>query len=139
MSYNRFVILIDDDPVLLYIVEQQFLKQLPGDQLLCFQEAEDAIEYLKDFSNPSPDFILLDINMPGMNGWDFLDVLNEEQLDLKRQLKVAILSSTVDPYDHSRADTYPSVVHFFTKPLNLDTLKVLLNNPAPASTDEAGS
>lgn len=128
MMLKRFVLLIDDDPVLIYIVEQQFKKQLPCDELLSFQSADEALDYLSNPLSTLPDLILLDINMPDKNGWDFLEIINDGSWDITRVPKVAILSSSVDPLDHTKSEKFSNVVSFLTKPLNLDTLKTILNN-----------
>lgn len=128
MMLKRFVLLIDDDPVLIYIVEQQFKKQLPCDELLSFQSADEALDYLRNPLSTLPDLILLDINMPDKNGWDFLEIINDGSWDITRVPKVAILSSSVDPLDHTKSEKFSNVVSFLTKPLNLDTLKTILNN-----------
>ena len=138
MSLKQIVLLIDDDPVMIFIVEQQFIKQFSEFELVAFQHAEKAIEYLKDYSKTMPDLILLDINMPGMNGWDFLNELNSGTVQLDRRPSVAILSSTVDPHDHIQAKTYANVISFLTKPLNLEIIKDLLNKKTPETENRDG-
>ncbi len=138
MSLKQTVLVIDDDPVMIFIIQQQFAKQLPEDSLICFQEAENAIEYLKDYSRAMPDLILLDINMPGMNGWDFLDELKSGRISEDRIPAVTILSSSVDPHDHIKAKTYSNVISFLTKPLQLETVKILLNKKTPETENRDG-
>ena len=64
------------------------------------------------------DLIVLDINMPIMDGWDFLDhFYKEEYTSFFKDTKVIVLSSTIDPADINKSKTYPMVIDFISKPI----------------------
>lgn len=110
--------LIDDDLINNVLNERVFRKFRPYVQIRSFTQAQDALMELKDDPTGRPDLILLDINMPGMNGWDFLDELCKENI----QLMVFMLSSSIDPKDFERAKRYEMVKDYIAKPLKEDHL-----------------
>jgi len=69
-----------------------------------------------------PDYILLDINMPIMNGWEFLDEYTRLNIDPSGKSKVFIISSSVFSNDINKARSYPLVKDFISKPLNVDKI-----------------
>lgn len=110
--------LIDDDMINNVLNERLFRKFRPNIKVRSFTQAEDVLYELKDNPHHRPDLILLDINMPGMNGWDFLDEIIKERINLK----VFMLSSSIDPKDFERAKGYSMVKDYIAKPLKEDHL-----------------
>ncbi|MEN2283062.1 response regulator [Algoriphagus sp. SE2] len=105
------IALIDDDPISTFVTEKLISKNVNEPcQFYKYQNAEDA---LKDIYNVKPNYLFLDLNMPDMSGWDFL-----ERLDItKNQSEIYILSSSVDERDIRKAKKYDFVKAFFSKPL----------------------
>jgi CheY-like chemotaxis protein len=81
------------------------------------QRAQDALAYLSSTPDHGVDLILLDINMPVMNGFDFLEAFEALAPEQRGQTVVALLSSSRDALDRERAARFPSVRGFLTKPL----------------------
>lgn len=84
-----------------------------------------AINFLKDHEHDRstlPDVILLDINMPVMNGWDFLDAYLQWSTINHLEIPIFIISSTVHNFDMMKADLYPIVKKIYTKPLSVENL-----------------
>ena len=75
-------------------------------------------EALLDLSNTNPDLIFLDLNMPEVNGWQFLEVLTEKQ----NQTQVVIVTSSTSIHDKEKAQKYARVIDFLTKPLTKNTI-----------------
>lgn len=111
------IIIIDDDYVNNFICESIIHRILPNCKLKSFISAKEALEYLSEFENNSH-FILLDINMPEMNGWQFLD----EMESISKAFTVFMLTSSVDPIDKEKADSYAMIKGFHSKPLSEDTV-----------------
>jgi CheY-like chemotaxis protein len=82
-----------------------------------YQKAQDALSYLSSTPDHGVDLILLDINMPVMNGFDFLEAFEALAPEHRGRTVVALLSSSRDALDRERAAHFPSVRGFLTKPL----------------------
>jgi CheY-like chemotaxis protein len=72
-----------------------------------------------------PDYIFLDLNMPVMDGWEFLDAYYSKIYKSKPEIKIVILSSSVDPADRLKAFQYPFVAEFVAKPMPENILALL--------------
>ncbi len=116
-------ILIDDDEVFLDlhadVVSESGLYSNP----LKFAWAKDALEYLLTDNIKHPNqvyFLLLDINMPKMDGWELLDALNLTPLASK--IMVAMVTSSINQQDKDRAKEYHQVVKYIEKPLKAELI-----------------
>lgn len=89
----------------------------------------EALDYLNQSSkaeHPSPDLILLDINMPGMNGWEFLDEYNKLSPTNQAEVVVVMLTSSMSPLDKEKAKEY-GVSNFRSKPLTIEMVEEIVN------------
>lgn len=124
-SENLIVTMIDDEEVGHFIF-QKLAKGIPGIETAVFQNAKTVIELIRE-NKFKTDLILLDINMPHMNGWDFLEAF--EPFNLKKP--VFIVSSSSATSDLEKSKRYKSVKGFFSKPIsrtNLQTMVDLLHS-----------
>jgi PAS domain S-box-containing protein len=116
--------LVDDDQVIAYITQRLINNADPSVRVNTFLSAKLALEKLK-YNTESPDILLLDINMPGINGWQFLDELRA----MHRFINVYMYSSSIDPEDINKARSYPMVRDFLAKPIDSVAIKSLLDIP----------
>ncbi len=131
------VLCVDDDTISLTI-SQLLLKRtgfaMEVDTAIDGSEALEYFEELfsrnEDTVTNAPELILLDINMPVMNGWEFLQEYTPRFLEKLPNTKIVILSSTIDPEDFALAKQYPVVIQFISKPLSIENLEELRANPA---------
>jgi len=113
------IMLIDDDPMT-NMIHRAIIKRLdPHIEVWTYLQAEEALEYLKAHSCGWPEIIFLDINMPVMNGWQFLEAYSE----LEGQAHLFMLTSSIDPKDMTRSQQYPVVKGFISKPLTIEILR----------------
>lgn len=124
MATYQSIILVDDDPVNNLINKRLISKMHIAEQVEEFLEAENALERINEFGKDSKILILLDINMPVMNGWDFLNFYMEKFHD--RKDKIVVLSSSIDFQDRQKALSYAIVQAFLEKPLTIEKMKSIL-------------
>lgn len=124
------IIVIDDDDVVLYLHELYLHEAFPGGHVVSFSCAEKAMDYLfsesvQTASNPL--IVLLDINMPKMNGWELMDQLSGQPIS--RRLNIYLVTSSIDPKDKIKARKYPLVVGFCEKPVDENFCRTLSFKP----------
>lgn len=118
------VLVIDDDATTNFVLGKLFEMSNTDFNPLFITRAEEALEHLHLNKNKFPSLIILDINMPGMDGWDFLDEYEDRNyhIDYKETI-IIMISSSIRDLDQKKALSYQSVVEFVTKPLKLDGIK----------------
>jgi CheY-like chemotaxis protein len=125
------VMLIDDDPVFVFLVTKMLETVGGAVKIETFADGQLAIQHIitiKDSPNALPDIIFLDLNMPVMDGWGFLESYTELEPDFKKNIALYILSSTVTPGDIERASGYPAVIDFLIKPLEKAKAQEIISN-----------
>ncbi len=122
-------ILIDDNPIDLFIAERIIKSIQPEAHIHKFTEASKALKHLKEEEETinSRVFILLDIYMPGMDGFDFLEQYDSQiSVSSKQHIHVIVLSSSTNQFDVARAKGNVNVYVMLQKPLTKDSLLPLL-------------
>ncbi len=127
-KYNC-ILLIDDSEIDNMVNAHILSKNNIAKNIIVHSSANDALNYLTkikdDTSITLPDVILLDINMPIMNGFGFLVEFEKFDESLINQIKVIMLTSSVDPNDIRRSKEYKSVQSFISKPLSTEHLNTI--------------
>ncbi len=120
------VLLVDDDEINNFISIKLIKKALLNTEIMACLNGKFAIDQLYEIQKKDPaklpDYILLDINMPIMNGWEFLDEYKRLNIDPQGKTKIYIISSSVFSNDINKARSYPLVKDFISKPLNVDKI-----------------
>lgn|SRR5690606_20920749 len=123
---NLKILIIDDDEINNFIATKLIDRITPVVTVFTRLNGKEGIEFLeeniKDKDN-LPDIILLDINMPIMNGWEFLDAFEKIKDRIGKNIKINMLSSSVYNDDITKAQTYSTVSKFISKPLTTDKIK----------------
>lgn len=124
------VLIIDDDPIHQRIVQIMIAKHHIYDDYISFTEAEKALEFLNqqaDHKELLPDVILLDLNMPVVDGWDFLEAFEKIAGNLKKEIRIFIVTSSVDEKDKQKSHDFTMVKGFISKPLSTEMIRDTLN------------
>ncbi|WP_133537280.1 response regulator [Tenacibaculum caenipelagi] len=134
MKKLHTILLIDDDPATNFLHKLLIEKENCTENIVCMQSAEDALAYLRlkiEGEYPHPEIIFLDINMPRMNGWDFLE--EYEKFDKEQQAKkiIIMLTTSLDPHDREKAESINQINEFQSKPLTSEKLRSILKSNFP--------
>lgn len=118
------VLLVEDDPITIMVCERIIKMTSFAEKVTSCLNGKIALDYLLSLREKGtlPEIIFLDINMPVMNGWDFLIELNKVKSDFEVFPDIYLLSSTVDPEDYIKAKNFSLVKHFISKPLSKEVL-----------------
>lgn len=124
------ILCVDDDPITLMLCRKVVAKAEFAKVTDSAQNGEDALRYLDQLimnkSTDYPKLILLDLNMPVMGGWEFLDNFSKGSYSkIFSDVKVIVLSSTIDPQDVEKSKSYDMVLDFMSKPITTDMLEKL--------------
>jgi CheY-like chemotaxis protein len=125
------LLLVDDDHIQHKIVELIIKRLDLSIQYESYLEAKDVLSYLiKNHKNFSalPDLILLDLDMPDISGWDFLDIFEIFKQYYAKKISIIILTSSIDPRDRERIADYESVKGFYSKPFTQEAMEDILNS-----------
>lgn len=117
-------LLIDDNPIDLLVNQHVVKKVIPEVEVVQKKSAVEALDYLRNSENKLPDFILLDIKMPLLDGFGFLEEFKKDLANRQTGVRIFILSSSIDPEDLRRAKEEELVVAFVQKPLRAENLEV---------------
>ena len=130
------LIFIDDSPLDHFILKRILTKYQLDYVVSCTSSAAEVIVFLEHNQrnfNELPDIILLDLYMPGFDGWDFLDKVKYLYTYLAKPVKIYILSSSVNPEDIERAKQYVCVRSFIFKPITKEVLEKNINDESSAA------
>jgi len=119
------VMIIDDNMIDLYISSRMIIKNNFGKNVLEYSDAEEALKYLRQNQEniiALPQIIFVDIYMPVMSGFDFMEAYDKLPITLKNYCKTYILSSTIDNEDIDRSLSDKNVVAFHVKPITKEFL-----------------
>jgi two-component system chemotaxis response regulator CheY len=124
---NLNIFLVDDDHIYQFTAKKTLESMGLAGQVSIFADGEKALEFIKEhLSRPEvlPDIIFLDINMPIMDGWQFVDEF--QKLDLPKKIALYMVSSSVDENDMRRSKEYGVIDDYIIKPVGKNRFEQLL-------------
>ena len=130
MKKLNCVLLIDDDEPTNFLNEMIISQLDCTESIVAVQSGQEALDYLcakEGGQYPQPDLILLDINMPGMNGWEFLVKYKELDETQKGKVIIMMLTTSLNPDDEARAHSISDIKSFMKKPLTKEAFQGVLD------------
>jgi two-component system nitrate/nitrite response regulator NarL len=115
------IMIVDDVEISNFIMKKMISKVSSGNEIFDYTMPEKA---LADIEKINPDIIFLDLNMPAIDGWEFLKIMEEKNL----RNTVYILTSSTSELDLQRSKTYSNVTDFLIKPVEINALATVLNS-----------
>jgi response regulator of citrate/malate metabolism len=118
--------IIDDDPMASFYIKRLAELGEVASIITIYNNAQGAIDYLLTYKKSSenlPDIILLDIYMPGLDGWGFLEEFRKLKDTLPKKMEIYVISSSDHPNDIRKAKSTPEVKDYFQKPVTMELLK----------------
>lgn len=131
MKLIKTLWLIDDDEIFVYLTRKIIDKTQLTEQIKVFENGQIAIDYLSRLGANSkylPEIIFLDLMMPVLDGWGFLDEYKAMLETFQSKIKLYILSSSVSPQDIKRAKKFKGIVDFITKPITKEKITEIERN-----------
>ena len=125
------ILLIDDDQ------DDNYFHKMVIDEMNITNHVEvalsglEALNFLKNEHRPKIDLVFLDINMPKMNGWEFMEEHKKLSEDQKANIIVIMLTTSSNPEDRKRAELHNEITDFNPKPLTKETITVILERYFP--------
>lgn len=123
------ILFIDDDPITLMLCKKVIARADFCHEIITSSNGEEALQHFtamkKNRDLIRPDLIFLDLNMPIMGGWEFLNYFEKIEFSEFKTIKVVVLSSTIDPEDLQKSKQYEMVIDFLPKPISTQMLTYL--------------
>ncbi len=128
-NYFQKVLIIDDDSVDRYIMRKSMNKVNFSKEILEAENGADGLKLITDHSNGNqlPELIFIDVNMPVLDAFGFLEVFEQLSREYKNRCRIAVISSIESEQEKKRVLKYESVIGYFEKPLKEELLLQLMD------------
>ncbi|MEQ8218949.1 MAG: response regulator [Arenibacter sp.] len=123
--------LIDDDEIFQFIMKNTIAEISPDIKIKFFSDGEKGMDFLKQNLGAAtnlPDIILLDVNMPFMDGWEFLKEYKSLQTKIKKDINIYLLTSSNNPNDIAMAKEISELSGYLVKPISKEGIKNLISH-----------
>lgn len=127
---KEIICIVDDDQVYQYTATKSIKSNDAVKRILVFNDGEEAYTYLLEnlsIRENLPDIIFLDINMPYMDGWEFMDRFIELKPELNKPITIYMISSSVQEEDIQRAKQISEISDYIIKPISTERFRELLD------------
>ena len=128
--------IIDDDKIYVNLVKKIIEIKKLSENLLIYKNGKEALDYFKNSMSSVthedllPDIIFLDLNMPVMDGWEFLNEFLKIKNNLNKKITLYVVSSSIDPRDLERAKSFNMVTDYLIKPIELKKFEKIFEKTA---------
>ena len=123
------IMLIDDDKIFNYLHSKILGKINSNYDIISYESPFAAFEYLTSLPIIDlPSVIFLDINMPELNGFEFIDKIKNEKKEVLKHLNIVIVTSSLNPHDYEIHKQYDVIKAFYNKPLNKEKSENILSS-----------
>lgn len=122
------ILVIDDNPTDRYIAKRMAEKYHFAEEIILHESAVEALNYIRSLENVPdllPQLIFLDINMPGMNGYEFLEEYAKLSETIKSNCIILMITTSIHPDDFKKAENDPSIFRFLNKPLDKEKFRLI--------------
>ena len=125
--------IIDDDKIYVNLVRKIIEIKKLSENLLIFKNGQEALDYFKaiieNLNNEAfPEIILLDLNMPVMNGWNFLKEFTAIESPLKKKATLYIVSSSINQADIDKSKEFSEVTNYLVKPVSIEEFEAIFHS-----------
>jgi CheY-like chemotaxis protein len=125
------ILIIDDDEIFIFLTKKILQSSGMVESISICRSAIEAIELLHTVEHKWPDLIMLDLNMPGMNGWEFLQHYQSLIPGMKKLPRLYVVSSSIADNDTERARKIKGVDGYIAKPLTTESIREILKKATP--------
>lgn len=129
MNSSLSVCIVDDDDIYQYTVVKTLKALELTDRIMAFSDGEEALDFMLDHINEDdelPDVIFLDIDMPVMDGFQFMEEYVKIKPNIGKTITIYMVSSSVDPADIERAKHISEIADYIVKPITHEQLKGII-------------
>ncbi len=135
MKTTSLACIIDDDNLYVNLLKKVIVTRKLCENLLIFNDGKQSIDYFEALSQnldeeKIPDIIFIDLNMPVMDGWEFIERFTKIENKFKKLITLYIVSSSIDPADISRAKTLSNIEDYLIKPAHIKELEKIFKKTA---------
>ncbi|MCH9661440.1 MAG: response regulator [Bacteroidetes bacterium] len=128
----KLACIIDDDDVYINLIKKIIDIKRLSENLLVFKNGQEALNYFTPIMEHSsedsfPEIILLDLNMPIMDGWKFLETFTKIKTGKDFKTTLYIVSSSINPFDLERAKEFSMVTDYLIKPVDINEFEAIFN------------
>jgi two-component system, chemotaxis family, chemotaxis protein CheY len=130
LQARKSLCVVDDDTIYQFTTARMVQIVDSSVDVLTFGDGEQAMRYINANAHDAaklPDMILLDLNMPFMDGWEFLSAFEAIRDNLSKSIIIYVVSSSIDERDALRARSYGDVQDYLEKPVTTDRIRTLLS------------
>ncbi|MEP2059869.1 MAG: response regulator [Maribacter litoralis] len=129
MYQDPLVWIIDDDDISKYVMKR-YLNQLSVTRIIDFPDSLQPLKFIQDnvrSTDELPDIIFLDLHMPILNGFDFIKDFQKVGSQIEKDIKIVMLTSSINAEDVEIAKSFPEISNYFIKPIKHRDLEKIMN------------